>query len=171
VKHNIAIIGDSHASGAASQLQDNLNLDFAVTSTVMPGAPMNAITNTASEAVKSLTGEDLIIIWGGSNDISRNNSKIALIEVHNFVKNNPDSNIIFTSAPQRHDLIRASCVKAEVLKFNRQIKRIVKLYSHLHLLEPNLDRSHFTAHGMHLNYKGKVQNANNLAIRFSARNS
>jgi hypothetical protein len=162
-KHNIVIIGDSHASGAASQLQDNLNADFTVTSTVKPGAPMNAITNTADEAVQSLTGEDLIIIWGGSNDISRNNSKLALNEVHNFVINNPDSNIVLISAPHRHDLIPASCVNAEIVKFKRQIKRIAKLYSHMHLLEPNLDRSHFTAHGMHLNYKGKAQSAINLA--------
>jgi lysophospholipase L1-like esterase len=163
VKHNIIILGDSHVSGAASKLQENLNADFAVTSTVKPGAPMNAITNTASEAIKSLTSEDLISIWGGSNDISRNNSKLALNEVHNFVINNPDSNIILINAPQRHDLIPASCVNAEVLKFNRQIKRIAKLYSHMHLLEPNLDRSHFTVHGMHFNYKGKAQSAKNLA--------
>ena len=39
----------------------------------------------------------------------------------------------------------------------------MKPYSKVHLLENNLDRNHFTEHGMHLNYKGKDQNAQQLA--------
>lgn len=164
VKHSVLIIGDSHASNSASLLQDNLNPDYAVSSIVKPGAHMNAITDTAGEIGRSLTGDDVIIIWGGSNDISRNNSKDALKNVCEFVKRNAETNIVLINAPQRHDLIPESCVNTEVVKFNRQMKKLVKPYSKVHLLETNLDRNHFTKHGMHLNYKGKDQNAQQLAL-------
>jgi hypothetical protein len=49
------------------------------------------------------------------------------------------------------------------MKFNRQIKKLVKPFSKVHLLENNLDRNHFTTHGKHLNYKGKDQNTQQLA--------
>jgi hypothetical protein len=164
VKHSVLIIGDSHARNSASLLQGNLSADYAVSSIVKPGAHMNAITDTACDIVRSLTGDDVIIIWGGSNDISRNNSKVALNNVYEFVKRNAESNIVLINAPQRYDLIPESCVNTEVVKFNRQIKKIVKPYSKVHLLETNLDRNHFTKHGMHLNYKGRDLNAQQLAL-------
>lgn len=86
VKHNVLIIGDSHASNSVSLLQDNLNKDYEVSSFVKPGAQMNAITGTAGEVVKSLKCDDVVVIWGGSNDISRNNIKDALKNVSEFVK-------------------------------------------------------------------------------------
>ena len=163
VKHSVLIIGDNHASNSASLLQDNLNSDYEVSGIVKPGAHMNAIMDTAGEIVRSLTSDDVIIVWGGSNDIRRNNSKDALKNVYEFVNRNTESNIVLINAPQRHDLIQESCVNTEVMKFNRKIKKIVKPYSKVHLLENNLDRNHFTEHGMHLNYKGKDQNAQQLA--------
>jgi hypothetical protein len=43
----IIIIGDSHARNCASILQDNLSIDYKVSSFVKPGAQMNEITKTA----------------------------------------------------------------------------------------------------------------------------
>jgi hypothetical protein len=60
VKHNVLIIGDSYASNSASLLQDNLNTDYEVSRFVKPGAHMNAITDTAREAVKSLKS---VMMW------------------------------------------------------------------------------------------------------------
>jgi hypothetical protein len=54
-------------------------------------------------------------------------------------------------------------VNKEVVKFNRQMKKIVKLYSNVQLLEANLDRNYFTRHGMHLNHKGKELYSQQLA--------
>jgi hypothetical protein len=125
----VLIIGDNHASNAASLLQGNLNTDYEVSGIVKPGAHRNAITDTAGKIVRSLTSDDVIII----------------------------------NAPQRHDLIPESCVNTKVKKFNRQLKKIVKPFPKVHLLENNLDRDLFTKHGMHLNYKGKDQTAQHLA--------
>jgi len=163
VKHKVLIIGDSHARNSASLLQDNLSKDYEASSFIKPGAQMHAITGTAGEAVKSLKCDDVVVIWGGSNDISRNNVKDALKNVNEFVKGTMETNIVLINAPHRHDLIPDSCVNKEVAKFNRQLKKIVKLYPNVHLLEANLDRNYFTRHGMHLNPKGKELLSQQLA--------
>ena len=74
------MIGDSHARNCATLLQDNLSIDYNVSSFVKPGAQMNEITKTAREELKSLKS-DLVVVWGGANDISRNNTKEALKSV------------------------------------------------------------------------------------------
>ena len=58
----------------------------------------------------------------------------------------------------------SSCVNKEVIKFNRQIKKIMKPQSNVKLLELNLDRNHFTSHGQHMNLSGKELVSQNLAM-------
>jgi hypothetical protein len=72
-KRNVLIIGDSHARGSASRLQLNLGKDYSVSSFVKPGAQMKDILTTVNEVRKSLKSEDLLVVWGGSNNISKNN--------------------------------------------------------------------------------------------------
>jgi lysophospholipase L1-like esterase len=117
----------SHARNPASLLQDNLGIDNKVSSFVKPGAQMNVITNMAREEIKSLKCDNVVVICGGANDISRNNMKEALKNVTEFVKGNKEVNIVLTNAPHRHDLIPESCVNKEVLQFNKQVRKIVKL--------------------------------------------
>ena len=52
-------------------------------------------------------------------------------------------------------IMLSSCVNNEVVKFNRQLKKIVKLHANVQLLEVELQRKHFTRHGQYLNYSGK----------------
>ena len=162
-KHNILIIGDSHSRNSASLLQDNLTKDFGVSSLVKPGAQMSVITDTVVETVKSLKCDDVLVIWAGSNDISKNNTNAALIKVKELIKRITETNIVLIHAPHRYDLIPQSCVNLEVMKFNRQLMRIAKLHPNVHLLEVSADRNYFTKHGMHLNSKGKELYSQHLA--------
>jgi hypothetical protein len=59
-----------------------------------------------------------VILWGGTNDISRNNTNEALKNLSNFMNANKKVNIILISSPLRHDLLLSSCVNNEVAKFN-----------------------------------------------------
>jgi lysophospholipase L1-like esterase len=164
VKHKVLITGDSHARNCANLLQDNLRIDYKVSSFVKPGAQMNEIKNTASEELKPLKGDDLAVVWGGTNDISRNNTKEALKSVSEFVNENKELNVVLINSPHRHDLLPESCVNQEVTKFNRQVQKIMKLQSKVKILELNLDRNHFTTHGLHLNSKGKELVSQELAL-------
>ena len=114
---------------------------------------MNEIIKTAREEVKSLNSDDLVLLWGRVNDISKNNVKDALKSIPEFVNEIKESKVVIISSPHRHDLSPESCVNQDVVKFNRQVKKILKLQSQAKCLEIKLDRNHFTHHGLHLNFK------------------
>ena len=123
-KHKVLIIGDSHARNCVNLLQDNLSIDFKVSSFVKPDAQMNEITNTAREELKTLKSDDLLLVWGGANDISRNNMKDAVKSVSEFVFVNIELNVVLINSPHIHDLLPESCVNQEVTKFNRQVQKL-----------------------------------------------
>ena len=112
---------------------------------------------------KLLHFNDVLIVWGGSNDISRNNTKEAINQLCKFIKEKTTVNLAIMKTPLRHDLISSSCVNNEVLKFNRLIEKRVKPYSNAKLFDLDLDKSHYTTHGQHLNSSGKELIANKLA--------
>ena len=163
-RQRILLLGDSHARKCATNLQHNLGDDYEVSSFVKPGARMEGILNPTSENVKSLSDNDVLIVWGGSNDISRNNTKEAINQLCKFIKEKSTVNLVIMKAPQRHDLISSSCVNNEVSKFNRLIEKRVKPYTNAKLFDLDLDRSHYTTHGQHLNSAGKEFITNKLAI-------
>jgi hypothetical protein len=80
-----------------------------------------------------------------------------------FLENHTGVNIILLNAPLRYDLVTKSCVNKEIVKFNRQIKKILKLYPNVRGLEIDLQRQFFTQHGQHLNNNGKERIASKLA--------
>ena len=90
-------------------------------------------------------------MWRGSNDIGKNNSKEALRHLYNFIEKRQKVNIVEMTAPPRYDLIPSSCVNNEVVRFNGQLKRRMKLYNNVKILETDLEREYFTKHGLHLN--------------------
>jgi hypothetical protein len=96
-----------------------------------------------------------IVFWGGTNDVSKNNSQDGLKHITNFVKVNNHTNIILMSAPQRHDLSERSCVNSEVNAFNRKLVKLMKPYKHVIVVKVDLDRKFFTRQGLHMNSLGK----------------
>jgi len=100
-----------------------------------PGAQMNEITKTAREELKSLKSDDLVVVWGWANDISRNNTKEALKSLSEFVNENKELNIVLINSPRRHDLLPESSMNQEVTKFNRQVNKIMKLPSKVKVLQ------------------------------------
>ena len=62
----------------APLLQGNLVLNYEVSGFVKPGAEMNENTKTSREEIKTLKCEDVVVVWGGANDISRSSIKEAL---------------------------------------------------------------------------------------------
>ena len=155
VNQKIVIIGDSHARNSVAELQHCLGSNFAVSSFLKPGAGMKAIVNTAKDDIMKLKGDDVVVIWRGSNDNGRNNSREAMKHLCNFVTNNQMVNTVVMTAPPRCDLLPSSCVNNEVIRFNRQLKKRMAPFNNVKILETNLEREYFTKHGLHLNSAGK----------------
>jgi hypothetical protein len=71
VNQKIVVVGDSHARKSVAELK-RLDLTFAISSFVKPCAGMRVIVDTMKEDIKKLKHDDVVVIWGGSNDIGRN---------------------------------------------------------------------------------------------------
>ena len=121
---------------------------------------MNEILSSASESVKSLSNNDLLIVWGGS--ISKNNTNEALHQLCEFIEGITPVKLVIMKAALRHDLRPTFCVNNEVQKFNRLIEKRVKPYRNVKLFNLDLDRSYYTTHGQHLNTSGKESIVNRL---------
>ena len=125
---------------------------------------MQEIVKTASKVTQTLSDKDMLIVWGGSNDISRNKSKEALNQLCKFVEGKNKVNPVIMKAPPRHDLMPSSCINNEVLKFNRQMEKKMKTFHSVKLCDTNLDRPYVTNHGQHLNSSGEEAISSKLAL-------
>jgi hypothetical protein len=125
-EHKVLIIGDSHAKKCATGLRHNLDRRYEVCGFIKPGARTSEIIKTAEEEVSTLKYKDIVILWGGANDIGRNDTKEALKNFSNFMDVNKKVNIVLINSLPRHDLLLSSCVNNEVAKFNMKLKKIVQ---------------------------------------------
>jgi hypothetical protein len=121
------------------------------------------IIDSMNGDIKKLKSDDVVVIWGGSNDINKNNSKEALRHLCNFIKNNQKVRIVVMTAPPRHDLPPTSCVNSEVIRYNKQMRKRMIPFNNVKVLETDLERQYFTKHGLHLNSSGKEY----IAIRLT----
>jgi hypothetical protein len=120
-EHKIVIIGDSHSRGYKAQVKSHLTNKFEVIGLVKPGACAEILVKSAMSDIVSLTKSDVVVFYGGSNDVSKNSSSIALKRILNFLKDNNNSNIILPNVPHRHDLMDSSCVNNEIRTFNGKV--------------------------------------------------
>jgi hypothetical protein len=56
----------------------------------------------------------VVIVWGGFNDISKNNIKVAINQLCKYFEEKKKVNLVIMKAPLRHDLMPSSCVNNEV---------------------------------------------------------
>jgi hypothetical protein len=162
-KRKIIVVGDSFARGIAGELLHNLRRDFEVIGYVNTGSGMEVITNVAKQESTTLTKKDMVVIWGGSNDIAKNEVNSSLSHIINFVKLRKNTNILLVDAPTRFDLSPESCVNREVLAFNRKLLKATKLLEHVKVIDSELQRIYSTEHGMHMTKAGKGIMAQRIA--------
>jgi hypothetical protein len=154
--HKVRIIGDSHLKGSAVKINQYLNTKFEVSSFIKPGACTNQLVHSQGMELLKLGKEDVIVINGGSNDISNNTNRNGiLLMMTQFIQNFNNTNIIVLNIPHRHDLAKDSRANLEIQAFNAKLAKITKAFRHVALVEIDFHRKHFTKHGFHLNNAGK----------------
>ena len=149
------IIHDSHTRLCTTNVKAETKDKYDVQGLVIPGAGAGITANTANSDIMNLTKIGAVIFCGGANNIAKNNSKMALRHIRNFIKSNNHTNIILVSVPHRGDLMQSSCVNNKIRSFNRKLMKSVTAYQHASILEMVSDRKLFTNHGLHLNGLGK----------------
>jgi len=65
-KHNLIVIGDSHARGCTAEIKLNLDEGFEVQRFVTPGTGVSTITVSAKIDIQHLSKQDVVAVWGGS---------------------------------------------------------------------------------------------------------
>ena len=98
-KKKILLIGDSHMRGCASELRKYIGPECEVAGTIMPGSRLKNVTKLAKNEIDGLSNSDAIIIWGGSNDINRNETVKGLKHMNEFVNQRKNTNIMIVTAP------------------------------------------------------------------------
>jgi hypothetical protein len=141
----------------AYELKNSLGKNSDVSRMVMPEARLENIINLSAKGITTLGKKDAVIIWGGANDINKNEVNNGLKHLKDFINTNENTNIIVITAPHRHDLQESLCVNREVVVFNRKLYKITKTMDNVKLLQTKLNRNDFTRHGLHLNISGKTK--------------
>jgi hypothetical protein len=154
-RHKILIIGDSHVRGLSDKVNNGLDDAFSVTGITKPNADIEGITSSLHLQIDNLTKKDLIIFYGGTKDISRNESRKGLRFLKAFVQRTVNTNVILLGAPHRYDLPSFSCVNTEVKLFNKRLQSLMCNFNHVRIFGTFTERIHNTDHGLHLNKKGK----------------
>ena len=162
-KNKILILGDSHSRGIANEVQPHVGKDFIVQALVKPGANIEAILHQTDSEIANLTERDVCIIWGGTQDIAKNESNQGLQQLMKFIGKHRNTNVIFMEVPHRYDLKADSCVNEETREFNRKLKSLSEQYANLCVLEISINREVYTRHGLHMNRIGKEQTAGKIA--------
>ena len=129
--------------------------NFDVQGYTNPGAGLSAIIISAKRSIRQLSKQDVVVVWGGSKDVGKNETKQSISCVKDFVETNKHTNIILMEVPHRHDLIQYLCVNKEVEKFNSNIKKHMKVHENAEVVKVNLQRRAFTKHGVYMNAMGK----------------
>ena len=168
-EHKVKVVGDSHLKKTAAGIDQFLTSKFEVSSWIKLGAKMEELVGTMQKDCKCLGKSDVIVINGGANDISskRTHTISAVGKMTRFVQKFNNTNIIIVNIPHRYDLDRTSVINSEIQAFNKQLLKVEKAYSHVNILETDLDRKLFTRHGMHLNKRGKEWLSKSIATQIS----
>jgi hypothetical protein len=112
------------------------------------------LLNTPTSELKALTKSDVCIVWGGTNDVGRNESIMGIRALKYFISSHKHTYVVL-SVTQRHDLIPNSCVNHEVKIFNKTLDKLKRGFPNLSVITVGTDRDLYTRHGLHLNGHSK----------------
>ena len=107
----------------------------------------------------------MTVISGGTNDIDNNHEKGSevLSKLTKFMQSYNKTKIVIMSLPHRYDLVKDSVENLAIQKLNWKLKNMTQRFSHVSLIETNINRNYYTKHGLHLNNKGKEELARSIA--------
>ena len=92
--HKVILIGDSHARDCAPKLSNYLDTSYEGIGYVSPGTGLEVITDLANKELDHLTQEDLVVVCGGANNISKNKSMKGLSCVTKVIQHRRHTNVL-----------------------------------------------------------------------------
>jgi hypothetical protein len=81
---------------------------------------MASVINTATKDTEKLTNKGVVVVWGGTKDVGKNDTRKGLLQIKSFVEKHNQTNITVMSLPLGYDLEANLCINNEVKVFNRK---------------------------------------------------
>jgi hypothetical protein len=72
------------------------------------------VVNTPCSHLKNLKKKYICVIWGGTNDVGRDETSVGVRALNDFMNSLDHTNVIVLSVPHRHYLTPTSYVNNEV---------------------------------------------------------
>ncbi|KAG8306118.1 hypothetical protein J6590_055092, partial [Homalodisca vitripennis] len=132
-----------------------------------PGARFDQVVEEVGEITKGLTSSDYLLVMAGTNNVEKSGVKQLMSDVHTLINNTKHTTLLLATLPMRHDRWE---LDKNITKINVELENTIEVYDDtvkllpLHLLPPHM----FTAHGLHMNRRGKNRVAEmikNLAMK------
>jgi lysophospholipase L1-like esterase len=128
-----------------------------VSGEVRPGAKVKDVLKNCVRDCTILGPQDHVVIMGGANDISRNETRNCINTLKTTLSALMSTSVVVLNIPARHDLVKESIVNKEIRKENMDINKVCKRFSNVEVLEiNNISRACYTRYGQHLNKIGKT---------------
>jgi hypothetical protein len=128
-KHKLICIGDSHTRGFTKVLNNLLGDNFELCSVVKPGSNSNHLLETATQEIKKLNYDDILVICSGTNDLAANKSNLAFRNISNMVARNSHTNIILINIPtDMTQHTHTHTTNDNIEEFNRKIEKLIKYH-------------------------------------------
>jgi len=93
----------------------------------------------------------------------KNETRKAVNCIQRFVKKNNWTNLILMDVLHRHDLEQITYANMELEKYNRRIRKHMKVFENTEVIKFDLDRRGFIKHGELINAKRKELTAKRIA--------
>jgi hypothetical protein len=142
------ITGDSHATRMVAKLQHNLDDKWSIQGLVKPSANLAAILASGMKDIKDFSKKDVVIVWGVTKYVSRNETDRGLIQIRNSVNENTHTNAVVINLPNSLDLEATYCVSQQIKVFNRKLYKHMKGLNWVPTLKIRFERDHYTRHGL-----------------------
>ncbi|KAG8307223.1 hypothetical protein J6590_026786 [Homalodisca vitripennis] len=132
------------------ELRSSLN----VCSYVRPGARFDKVVEEVGEITKVLTSSDYLLVMAGTNNVEKSGVKQLMSDVHTLINNTKHTTLLLATLPMRHDRWE---LDQNITKINAKLENISEVHDGTVKLLPLhlLPRHMFTAHGLHMNRRGK----------------
>ena len=155
-KRSICLFTASHGRGLADQLN---NSSLVCHTNLYPGRRMRQVADKMEETAEEEKKSDEVIFWAGTNDIQPGMSSHTLVSSLNTIRRvsrQPIGRLTVMAIPYRYDETGYTAwYNHEIARLNEYIEQWCTNNRIGFLRLPTLQRSHYTRHGLHLNYAGK----------------
>lgn len=156
--HNVKILSDSHGRNIKKHLKFN-NEDYTKYISIKPNGKLEHVLQGVKTEVKNMNKNDVLIILGGTNDISIDvNEKYICDSIEKTLKMTSHTNVVLSAIPFRYDYPH---LNRKIRNINVTLNKITKKYSHVSFLQLySFNRTDYTTNGLHFNYEGKKKYCN-----------